>query len=176
MKSYANLFHLPLLAGLALVAFFSGCASTPTVKPKAYAIEIKIDPSLVGTSLHMDLVGANELADLPKWQSYSVTSYWQPGNAFRRDAVKSTLSFGRGTPDTQVLLATDPRWAEWLRTGAVYLVVVADLPVAVSDQVGNADPRRIILPLDQNAWPRKTEKIQLLVQESGLRLVTPRRR
>jgi hypothetical protein len=99
-----------------------------------------LDPALAGTSLQVDVVGANELSDLPKWQTYSVTEYWQPGNAFRRDARKATLAFGRGRPDTQSLAVDDPKWAEWLRTGALHLVLIADLPGPVSDQTGNADP------------------------------------
>lgn len=158
---------------IALLAGISGCASAP--KPTPYEIAVTLDPALEGTSLQVDLVGANELSDLPKWQNYSVTEYWQPGNAFRRDANNVTLSFGRGQPMTQTLSSTDPRWAEWLRTGALYLVILADLPGAVNDQAGNADPRRLILPLDRAAWGSKTNQIEIVVQESGLRLVTPRR-
>ncbi len=160
--------------GLALLSLLlGGCASTPT--PRAYNIQVTLDGPLAGTSVQIDLVGANELADLPKWQSYSVTEYWQPNNAFRRDALKSTMQFGRGKPNTQMLLASDPHWADWLRTGALHLVIVADLPGAVTDQMGNADPRRLILPLDRAAWGRKVETIEILVQESGLRLMTPRK-
>lgn len=158
---------------LAAIVGLSGCATAP--KPSAYEVAVTVDPSLAGASLQVDLVGANELSDLPKWQTYSVTEYWQPGNAFRRDANKVTLAFGRGRPETQVLASTDPRWAEWLRTGALHLVIVADLPGPVSDQTGNADPRRLILPLDRAVWGSKTSRIEVIVQESGLRLVTPRK-
>ena len=75
----------------------------------------------------------------------------------------------------QSLAVDDPKWAEWLRTGALHLVLIADLPGPVSDQTGNADPRRLILPLDRAAWDRKLQKLQIVVQESGLRLMTPRR-
>jgi hypothetical protein len=162
------------VVGLALWSLLlGGCTSTPT--PRAYNLKVTLDGALVDTSVQIDLVGANELADLPKWQSYSVTDYWQPNNAFRRDALKSTMQFGRGKPNTQTLLGTDPHWADWLRTGALHLVIVADLPGAVTDQMGNADPRRLILPLDRAAWGRGVETIEILVQESGLRLMTPRK-
>lgn len=163
-----------IVLGLALLSLLlGGCASAPS--PRAYNVQVTLDGPLVGTSVQVDLVGANELADLPKWQSYSVTDYWQPNNAFRRDALKSTMQFGRGKPNTQTLLDSDPHWAEWLRTGALRLVIVADLPGAVTDQMGNADPRRLILPLDRAAWGHKVETIEILVQESGLRLMTPRK-
>lgn len=153
--------------------FLAGCASAP--QPKAYNVQITLDAPLQGSSVQIDLVGVNDTSDLPKWQTYSVTEYWQPGNPFRRDARKSTIEFGRGKPNTQGLLSTDPRWAEWLRTGALHLVIVADLPGAVTDQAGNADPRRVILPLDRAAWNSKTATLEVLVQESGLRLMTPRK-
>ena len=168
-----NLFKRPhlLLAFAALL--LGGCATTP--KPSPYSVSLTLDTPLVGTSVQVDLVGANELTDLPKWQSYSVTEYWQPGNPFRRDARKHTVQFSRDQPNTQVLLISDSIWKEWLNTGAMQLVILADLPGAVTDQVGNADPRRLIIPLDKASWPSKTTTIQVLVQESGLRLLTPRK-
>mgnify|MGYP000546895464 CR=1 FL=1 len=165
-------FSLPLLL-LACAVGLAGCASAP--KPAPYTIKLTLDPSLAGTSLQLDIIGANTTSDLPKWQNYSVTNYWQPGNAFRRDARKVTLAFGRGQPTVQTLASTDAQWAEWLRTGAMHLVLVADLPGTVADQVGNADPRRLILPLDRSAWGSKVKEIDVVVQESGLRLMTPRR-
>jgi hypothetical protein len=33
----------------------------------------------------------------------------------------------------------------------------------------------LILPLDRNVWPRNTETLEILVQESGLRLLTAQR-
>jgi hypothetical protein len=163
-------FALGIVLGAAMLG---GCASTP--EPRAYNIQVTLDNALAGTSVQVDLIGANEVADLPKWQNYSVTEYWQPDNAFRRDARKATLQFGRGKPATQVLAENDPHWGEWLRTGALDLVIIADLPGAVTDQVGNADPRRLILPLDRAAWGKKVGTLEVLVQESGLRLMTPRK-
>ncbi len=168
-----NILHrFPFVFGLALLALLlGGCASTPA--PRAYGIKVSLDGSLIGTSVQVDLVGVNELADLPKWQSYSVTDYWQPNNPFRRDARKYTMQFSRDKPNTKILLPIDSHWAEWLQTGASQLVIVADLPGALTDQMGNADPRRLIIPLDKAAWARDVETIEILVQESGLRLMTP---
>ena len=162
--------HLFLSFALLLLA---GCASVP--QPRAFSISLTLDPALHGTSVQVDMVGANDLADLPKWQSYSVTEYWQPGNSFRRDARKHTVQFSRDQPDTQMLLMGDSLWPEWLHTGAQHLVIVADLPGPVTDQVGNADPRRLILPLDRAAWDGSVNTINILVQESGLKLLTPRK-
>jgi hypothetical protein len=151
---------------------FGGCATVP--HPRAYAIRVTLDKPLVGSSVQVDLVGVNA-TDLPKWQNYSVTQYWQPDNPLRRDAQKYAMQFSINTPNTQVLLDNDPHWAEWLPTGASQLVIIADLPGVITDQAGNADPRRLILPLDRAAWGRDVNTIDILVQESGLRLMTPRK-
>jgi len=163
----------PLLALALLVMGLAGCASGP--QPKAYSIHVTLDDALVGTSVQVDLVGVNTLADLPKWQGYSVTEYWQPQNAFRRDAHKYSMQFGRETPKSQTLASTDPIWTDWLKTGAMNVVLIADLPGAAADQTGNADPRRLILPLDAAAWGSDVKQIEILVQESGFKLLTARK-
>jgi hypothetical protein len=164
---------LPLIACLfSAVVLLAGCATLP--KPQAYNIKVVLDPSMVGRSFQVDLIGANKVSDLPKWESYSVTEFWQPDNVVRRDARKATLQFGRGRPDTQVFPANDPRWTEWLSTGALYLVVIADLPGSWTDRPGNADPRRVILPLDKAEWG-KADTIEFRIQSSGISLITPKK-
>ncbi len=171
MKSLWTSCKIIVLAVL-VAGVFAGCASVP--KPRAYTVRLSVDPALAGTTVMVDLAGANEISDLPKWQTYSVTEYWQPGNVFRRDARKAGMEFGRDQPATQSLPMSDPRWKEWLKTGAMHLVIVADIPGVVNDQAGNADPRRLIVPLDKAVWG-KAETIDIVVHESGLRLVTPRK-
>lgn len=162
----------PLGAAL-LLAFLGGCASAP--KARIFNLRIELGPALAGSSIQLDLVGANSVSDLPKWQTYSVSDYWQPGDPMRRDADKAVLRFGQGKETVQVFPDTDPIWNRWLRTGALYLVVLVDLPGLAADREGNADPRRLILPLDAHEWNRDVTTIELRVQESGIRLLTPKR-
>lgn len=154
-----------------LSSLFSGCASGP--KPTAYAIKVELAPSLVGGSVDIHLIGANALSDLPKWQTISVTDYWKPENRHLRDAEKAVLQFGPGKPNVQTFSSTDPIWSRWLSTGALHLVVLVDLPGISSDRDGNADPRRLILPLDVKKWPSDVKTVELRIQESGIRLLTP---
>lgn len=161
------------LATAALALLFSGCASAP--KPVAHSVKITVDKSLENTSLQIDLIGANATADIPKWESYSVTEYWQPGNSTRTNADRLTLDFGRGKETAQTVPATDAKWTRWIEQGASYVVIIADLPGVAADKGGNADPRRLILPLDAKQWKKdKKDPLEILVQESGLRLLTPR--
>ena len=163
-----------------LALLFTGCdtvSKTKTMfassKPAAHNIKIIVDKTLENTSLQIDLLGANAVSDLAKWESYSVTEYWQPGNATRRDTDRVTLDFGRGKSATQTLAIKDPRWKRWLETGAANLVILADLPGVAAG--GSSDARRLIIPLDPKSWKKSTkEPIEILVQESGLRLLTPR--
>jgi hypothetical protein len=158
-----------LVAGLCLLVF--GCASTP--KAKSYTIKIELDQALAGSSIQVDLIGANAVSDLPKWQSYSVSEYWQPGNAMRRNADKVVVAFGQGKNNIQFFDTKNPAWARWIAAGAMHLVVMVDLPGVGEDLAGSADPRRLILPLDAGQWPGNVTTVELLVQESGVRLLTP---
>jgi len=165
---------LTFLALIPLAAFSlfcaSGCTST-TVKPRAFDVKLTIDKPLASTSLQVDLIGANTLADLPKWSTYSVTEYWQPDNTQRRDASKITFQFGRGLSTTVAISREDPRWQSWLKSGVAHLVIMADLPGAATDQVGNADPRRLIIPLDKKLWKR-SDPLEIVIQEGGIKLLT----
>jgi hypothetical protein len=165
---------LALGVGVTSCLFFvalSGCASAPT--PTNYSLKIELDQVLVGSSILMDVVGANAVSDLPKWESYSVSDYWQPGNPMRRDSDKVSLDFGDGKPTIQYFSSENPAWQRWLNSGARYVVMVVDLPGIAADRVGNADARRLILPLDKRQWPKGVDTLELRVQESGIRLLTP---
>lgn len=157
------------LAGIGLLGI--GCSSAP--RPGSYSVKLELAPSLAGSSIQIDLVGANAVSDLPKWQTLSVTEYWQPHNAQRRDADKAVLQFGPGKSNVQTFSSSDPIWNRWLATGAMYLVVLVDLPGISTDREGNADPRRLILPLDVKKWPSDVKTLDLRIQESGVRLLTP---
>jgi hypothetical protein len=160
-----------LFAAALLLA--GGCASAP--KARIFNVKVTLDPALAGSSLQVDLIGANPISDLPKYESYSVSDYWKPGDSLRHDATKAVLAFGQGRPMTQTLSSTDPIWKKWIATGAMHLVVLVDLPGIPADRAGNADPRRLILPLDGAQWKSKTDSLEILVQESGARLMTAKK-
>jgi hypothetical protein len=160
-----------LLSLIALVLLGCGGCASNTVKPRAFEVRITVDPKLANTSLQVDLIGANTLADLPKWTSYSVTEYWQPDNPLRRDDSHLSAQFGRGLPTTVTVSREHPHWQTWLKSGVAHLVILADLPGVSNDQTGNADPRRLIIPLDKKLWKRKAP-LEILIQEAGMKLLT----
>lgn len=170
-----KLHQLTFLTLISLGLFLAGGCNSTTVKPRAFEVHLTVDKALAGTSLQVDLIGANTLADLPKWTSYSVTEYWQPDNPQRRDASRVTYQFGARQPLKVVLDREDPRWQAWLNAGVQNLVIMADLPGAATDQAGNADPRRLIIPLDKKLW-RSGDPLEIVIQEGGLRLITKQKR
>lgn len=155
-------------SGLVISILVSGCTAIPM--PAPHTIRVEIASALVGSSLQVDVIGVNSF-ELPKWQTYSVSRYWTPGDPLRRDAEKVTFRFAPGVALTLQLPADDSIWTRWLRSGTAYLVLLSDLPGAVSDQLGNDDPRRIVLPLDTRLWGNLP--IHILVEEKGLRVLTP---
>ena len=73
------------------------------------------------------------------------------------------------------LAVSDAQWDKWKSKGVSYVMVLADLPGALTARPGNQDARRQILPLDQCNWPDQTGTLKVLVQRSGIVVLTPMR-
>ena len=99
--------------------------------------------------------------------------YWKEGDPFRRDADKTVLNFVSGQQLVQSLAVSDAQWARWQAKGVTHLLVLADLPGAHVSKPGSQDERRQILPLDRCNWPKGTKNLQVLVQRSGIVVLTP---
>jgi|ERR1051326_1411261 hypothetical protein len=155
----------------------TGCESCKPGRPGPpgkYAIEIKLDDSLKSSSVLVDLVGANG-SSLPGWEAYDMGLYWKEGDAKRRDADKKSFNFLSGQTLSQTMDLTDPKWDEWKAKGVTHILVLADLPGPQTSHPGTQDARRQILPLDKCAWPAKTTALNVLVQRSGIVVLTPAR-
>lgn len=164
-----------LLAGVAVL--LAGCGSCKPGKAGAigrYSIEVALDESLKNSSVIVDLVGVNPTS-LPRWEAYDMAKYWKEGDPMRRDADKVVLNFVSGQSFTNTLPATDSHWDRWKMTGATHVLVLADLPGAQASRPGSQDARRLILPLDECSWPSKTKTLKVLVQRSGMVVLTPSR-
>jgi len=172
MQSFKKLPGRAVLTSVACLVLAS-CVTRPA-PTRRFNISVAVDPALAASSLQIDLIGVNA-SDLPKWRSLSVTEYWQPGDPKRRDAEKAVLDFRQGKKLVQVFPASDPLWQRWFSTGAENLVVLVNLTGLVTDREGDADPRRLILPLEKRAWSSAVTTIELRVQESSIRLLTPRK-
>jgi hypothetical protein len=160
-----------------LAAFVSGCSSCKPGKAGPagkYTIEVNLDESLKAASVLVHLVGINA-GSLPRWQSYSMTKYWDAKDPMRTDADKVELSFASGQSVTQSMDIKHPKWDQWKTKGVTHVLVLADLPGAHIDKEGAQDARRQILALDVCTWPKGTEKLNVLVKRSGIDIITPPR-
>ncbi|MFH0879675.1 MAG: hypothetical protein V2A34_08180 [Lentisphaerota bacterium] len=127
-----------------------GCGSTG---PKNVAVTMDkawLYRSETLPSVEVDIIGVSAEEE-HLWETYSMTAYWSPGDRLRSDAHKIVMRFGDGLPISQTLGANNSIWRAWRRNGAVTLFILADLPGAYSDQSGDTDPRRKILPLKKTA-------------------------
>lgn len=141
----------------------------------SYNVKLNPGESLKDSSVVVDVVGINQ-SELPKWQSYSIKNYFKQGDPVRQDAQKFTADFVPGHQTTVVLKKNDPLWDKWLKSGAQYLVVVADIPGFYPEgKSGSQDPRRQLIPMCQCFWPDKTADLEVKVQAGGVSLVTPPR-
>ena len=156
---------------------FAGCATCKPGKPGPigqYAIEVSLDESLKTSAVIVDLVGVNP-STLPRWEAYDMGKYWKEGDALRRDADRVVLNFVSGQALSNTMALNDPRWEKWKGNGVTHVMVLADLPGPQTSRPGNQDARRQILTLDQCNWPNKTSTLKVLVQRSGIVVVTPLR-
>jgi hypothetical protein len=101
--------------------------------------------------------------------------YWKEGDPMRRDADKVVLNFVSGQSLTNSLTATNTQWDKWKATGVTHVLVLADLPGAQVSRSGSQDARRLILPLDECTWLSTTKTLKVLVQPSGMVVLTPMR-
>jgi hypothetical protein len=164
---------------LALAAVLDGCSSCKPGKPGPigkYGIEVSLDESLKSSSVLVDLVGVNP-SGLPRWEAYNMNNYWHEGDPMRHDADKVVLNFLSGQTLTNSLSATNAIWDRWKNQGVTHVMVLSDVhvPADQGSRPGNQDARRQILPLDQCQWSKKTKVINVLVQRSGIKVLTPAR-
>jgi hypothetical protein len=157
-----------------LMAVITGCSSCKPGKPGPigrYTIEVSLDESLKSSSVLVDLVGVNP-SGLERWGAYDMGKYWREGDTMRHDADKMVMNFVSGQTLTNSLSVTNSQWDRWRSQGVTHVFVLADLPGAQTSRPGNQDARRQILPLDQCQWAKSTKVLKVLVQRSGIKVLT----
>jgi hypothetical protein len=106
-------------------------------------------------SVEINFVGVNA-SEYPVWHNYSVNKYWMPEDAQRVTAVRQghchVVTFGEQPPFRQAVSRTAPMWDKWKSKGSRYLFVLVNYPRTGKDLPGDADARRVVLPLDKQRW------------------------
>ena len=106
-------------------------------------------------SVEVNFIGVNA-NEFPVWNQYSVNKYWMPEDPQRVTAVRQgqsqVITFGEQPPFRQIVSRTNPVWDKWKSKGATYLIALCNFPRVSQDQAGNADVRRVVLPLEKRLW------------------------
>ncbi len=144
-----------------------GCSASP----KKFDVDVSIDPDLKAFTVPVDIIGVNNEADLPSWQSMDVDKYFAAGNDKRAGAKKYEMRFTPGGPDHMTLLATDKIWDEWNKP--TNIVIFAQIPQYAGDR-GSGDQRRKVLATMSDTWAE--DKLVIVVRKSGLEVRTPQKK
>jgi hypothetical protein len=161
MKNIGDLV-LSVTVCLLLVA----CRST---RPNATAWDVVITKT-TPASIEVDLIGISSI-ERPAWEGYDLDQYWSPGEMDSRRAHADKLSKNLQTGQPWVVSWSDPQWQKWLDRGATELLILANLPGQFAP--GRTDPRRTFLPLDRNHWRTKGNRLEIEVQDTIVRPLTP---
>lgn len=143
----------------------------PRPKPRPFDVHFSIGSGLSGASVRVDVIGTSAESDLPRLEQHRVSDYWRKDDKLRLESARKSFVFRPEGPREDALLATDEIWTSWLRAGAEVLVIIADWPGAHTDRPGASDPRRFIVSIDERVWGN-VRKLEFVVQESGIRLIT----
>jgi len=150
-----------------------GCCSTTSLNVTV-ALDDAMRQKLESRKIEVDLVALNS-KQAERWETYSMTSYWQPNDTLRDSVVSYKMIFDPANAAPQTLSKSDPIWAKWFANTAsgdqMQLYVLALLPGLYDDAPGDKDPRRQILPLASCRWA--STDVRLLVQKDGIITVTP---
>jgi|SRR5579862_2249088 len=159
---------MKLIAQLVLVAgvtqLLVSCQST---RPQPGAWDLVITKT-VPASIEVDLIGISEI-ERPAWEGYDLDQYWTAGDSRRAKADKLSKNLETGQP--WIVSRADPQWQKWLNHGASQLLIMANLPGRFA--AGPTDPRRTFLPLEPNRWKTKSGRLEIEVQDTIVRPLTP---
>jgi len=166
---------LPFLL-LGLYLSLMDCSGLPIIgggnKPQAWNLNItKNTPA----TIEVDIVGIAPL-EKASFESYSVDKYFSAN-----DPRRAALQVGRDRL-TMVLSQTEPWvidrkdeiWEQWFARGVTEVMLVARLPGKFQD--GPADPRRLFIPLGKKEWKAKGKTLEIEIQDTLIRPMTPQKR
>lgn len=167
---FGNLFLM--LTVLVVSALLVGCDSGG---PGKYDVNVALDQSVTGgvvvPSIAVNIIAAGG-PEAQRLSGMSMTKYWQPDSAERKELAAKTkeFNFGPGKTGEQRLLKNDPIWDMW--KGADTLFVFANLPGGHTDAGGNMDNRRVELTLEKKRW-ESGQVLQILVARGKVSCLTP---
>ncbi|NQU75998.1 MAG: hypothetical protein HQ546_06790 [Planctomycetes bacterium] len=110
-------------------------------------------------SVKIHMIGVSNPGEYRRLRDLSMTEYW----TWQKDAKVYEMEMGEGLKNPQILSRKDPIWKNW--SEAKLLVVLSSFPPS-KDLPGDADARRLILPLKRSSWQGSSTPI--VVKATGL--------
>ena len=153
-----------------------GCSHQPDRHP----VVIKLEGFEDRPAIDVHIIARNA-AESPRWENYSMSAYWRPGDLTRENSSddRYEMHFGADKPPTQAFSPkSDPKawqrlWAKWEGEHATKLFILAFLPGPLEDRPGSLDPRRRVLPLDRCRWNAKEQTIRCVLRADSIVVSTP---
>ncbi|MGN6366885.1 MAG: hypothetical protein ACTHN5_01350 [Phycisphaerae bacterium] len=166
-----NALALAALACMGMLAV--GCSCNPTKLNVTVSLDDAMRQKLEARKIEVDIVALDSKLAQARWETYSMTHYWEPGDERRESVDSYKMIFDPKNAEPHTLSKTDPHWDKWFGKsgGEMQLYVLALLPGLIDDQPGDKDPRRQILPLGSCRW--NSTDVKLLVQKDGIITLTP---
>ena len=137
---------------------------------RAYDTQVVFDDTLKGQTVEVDLIPVMNDQDLGALKGCEVNDYFKAGSQLRKDwaARGKTLTFTQGTSTTFQISRDEAMWKE--KPG--HIVIMANIP-GMSDQKGPSDRRRLEISTLSDVW--EGDKLDIMVQRSGLKITTPQK-
>ena len=137
---------------------------------KAYETQVVFDETLKGQTVEVDLIPVMNEADLTQLAGCEVNDYFKAGSSLRKDWAGRgrTLTFTQGSSTTFQISRDEAMWKE----KPSHIVIMANIP-GMSDQKGPSDRRRLPISTLSDVW--EGDKLDIMVQRSGLKITTPQK-
>ena len=128
----------------------AGCSSsTPTSDIGVYLSEDVQDFYGYCPTLEVDIAGLTK-AEEKRLSSYDVDKYFAPPEQFRKSLGAVTAKFSDKDMVGKVLPSGDGIWDKWKDKGVTHLAIIANLPLIGSVKDVQADPRKLIIDLNES--------------------------
>jgi len=139
-------------------------------------ISMKVAQDIKDANIEVHLVGVHP-SSYDEWYNYSVDKYWSYSDAKRINADKVVYLFGKGK-GTSIIVPINKgkgllknKWNKWKKEGCRHFVVLANLPLHSGDKPGNADLRRLFLPMRRNRYQKS--EIEIAIKAGNVECLTP---
>jgi len=133
-----------------------------------YDVQVKleaVDERGSMPSVETHLIAVKNTDEYKRLHDMSMSDYW---NNVQIDENTRVMKLGEGRDNPQVLSKTDSIWRKQWKD-AKLLFILTSYPHS-SDMPGNADPRRLILPLEKTSWDKSywgSDTIPVVIKPQG---------